>query len=311
VFDHIAEIISATRPMLVILENVQGLLYNKSGHTFARVLQSLTALGYVVDWMLVDLSWFGVPQTRPRTIIVAKYGTAGALLPIRTGRAVDPPEELLRSRLAALLPHGISSVKYHDSGRLSELEEARRPRIGQPKPKGIMPFGKLGRAISDTFLSFGLRLNGEVPIDSGELGRIVAPNFKSPRSIRSIRYWAYDGPSSLHFRDRPLSHCVGTSLGGAPLFAVPLSTVRSPSSRSDFLEFSDWRREEDGYLVMRLKPERAVRLFGPSTEAIEDGLRSVSMGTARKFVLVGNMVPPIVATWVAKVVTAEGVSTDL
>lgn len=63
VFEHLVSLIDPVRPKLVLLENVEGLLKNKSGHTFSKVLQTLTTLEYTVNWLLIDLQWFKVPQT--------------------------------------------------------------------------------------------------------------------------------------------------------------------------------------------------------------------------------------------------------
>ena len=99
--------------------------------------------------------------------------------------------------------------------------------------------------------------------------------------------------------------CVGTSIGGAPLFAVPLPSVDRLEERGAFLEFADWHREEDSHLVMRLRPERAVRLFGPYVERIEDALTRLDVAAGRKYVLVGNMVAPVMAQSMAEAIAGS------
>jgi hypothetical protein len=108
--------------------------------------------------------------------------------------------------------------------------------------------------------------------------------------------------TKLHVRAEPLSHCVGTSLGAAPLFVVPLNAVRSPRDRAAFLEYANWSREQDGVLVMRLNPERTVLLFGPYTEAVHSAVARWEVGITRKYKLVGNMVAPACAKAVAMLV---------
>jgi len=68
VFEHIVQLMASHVPPVVLLENVEGLLTNKSGHTMSMVLKMLMELDYVVDWILLNLSWFGPPQTRPRLV---------------------------------------------------------------------------------------------------------------------------------------------------------------------------------------------------------------------------------------------------
>ena len=65
------DIIDITRPKAVMIENVRGLL----GSVFKDYLQRLKArlemMGYCAEWQLLNASDFGVPQLRPRVVIVA------------------------------------------------------------------------------------------------------------------------------------------------------------------------------------------------------------------------------------------------
>jgi hypothetical protein len=143
---------------------------------------------------------------------------------------------------------------------------------------------------------------------SSTLGAIVAPDFDNPAQISSARFWTTDagrGPTKLWLRAEPISHCIGTSLGGAPLYAVPLSSVERASNRNAFLQFSNWHREQDGVLVMRLRPDRAVMLFGPHTEALHDAVTEWQAGDTRKYKIVGNMVAPVCAKAVAELVNEQ------
>lgn len=65
------EQVDVMRPRVVMLENVRGL----SGPRFAayrqRILDRLDGMGYVGEWKLLHASDFGVPQLRPRFVLVA------------------------------------------------------------------------------------------------------------------------------------------------------------------------------------------------------------------------------------------------
>ena len=65
------DLIDITRPRAVMIENVRGFL----GAIFEDYRQQLKAsfakLGYRAEWRLLNASDFGVPQLRPRVIIVA------------------------------------------------------------------------------------------------------------------------------------------------------------------------------------------------------------------------------------------------
>ena len=69
-FFEIARIIKAKRPKIVFLENVKGLLNHNKGQTFSIIIQTLSELGYGVQWMVLNSKFFGVPQNRERVFII-------------------------------------------------------------------------------------------------------------------------------------------------------------------------------------------------------------------------------------------------
>lgn len=75
-FPHALRLVEECQPRAVLLENVRGIL----GATFAgyrrAVLDRLRSLGYETDWFLLQASDFGVPQLRPRSVLVALHESA-------------------------------------------------------------------------------------------------------------------------------------------------------------------------------------------------------------------------------------------
>lgn len=70
-FPDAIDIIDAIRPRAVMIENVRGFL-SAVFHDYREGLKKqLKALGYTTDWRLLNASDFGVPQLRPRVIIIA------------------------------------------------------------------------------------------------------------------------------------------------------------------------------------------------------------------------------------------------
>jgi len=69
-FFEICRVIKDKNPLLLLLENVKGILYNKKGETFRVVLSNLEELGYDVEWQVLNSKYFGVPQTRERVFII-------------------------------------------------------------------------------------------------------------------------------------------------------------------------------------------------------------------------------------------------
>ena len=77
-FYKYAELIEEKHPRWVFIENVPGLLNSAKGEDFRVVLSTLDELGYGVAWRVLDAKFFGTPQRRRRTYIVASLGTIGA-----------------------------------------------------------------------------------------------------------------------------------------------------------------------------------------------------------------------------------------
>ena len=84
-FFEIERIIKAKKPKVILLENVKGLLNHNKGETFRVIIQTLSELGYDVQWMVLNSKFFGVPQNRERVFIIGNIrGTSRPeILPFR------------------------------------------------------------------------------------------------------------------------------------------------------------------------------------------------------------------------------------
>jgi site-specific DNA-cytosine methylase len=308
VFEHIARLAVECRPPVLLLENVEGLLTNKSGHTMAVILATLASMGYAVSWLLMNLRWFGVPQTRARLFIVASQPGVLNIPSLSDRRGLlpgldDPRTNAFGELLVAM---GVS-WRERCRGALSDSVRDLRPAVGKAMPTADYIFGPLGSCEDDRFWSFDVARTN-VACAPTTLGAVVAPSFSKPAIIRSLRFWTTDsgrGPTRLWIRSDPVAHCIGTSLGGAPLFGVPLASVRSADERRAFLEYANWHREQDGLLIMRLRPGRAVQLFGPHTEGLHKAVTEWKAGDTRKYRIVGNMVAPVCAKATAQLINAQ------
>jgi len=87
-FFEIYRIAKHKRPAILLLENVRGLLSNDKGKTFGVILESLSQLGYLLEWKVLNSKHFGVPQNRQRVFVVGHLrGTGGReIFPI-TGKS--------------------------------------------------------------------------------------------------------------------------------------------------------------------------------------------------------------------------------
>jgi DNA (cytosine-5)-methyltransferase 1 len=70
-FAWAVELCHVIRPRALLLENVRGLSERRFGAYRQHVLDRLRELGYVPGWRLLQASDFGVPQLRPRFVLVA------------------------------------------------------------------------------------------------------------------------------------------------------------------------------------------------------------------------------------------------
>jgi DNA (cytosine-5)-methyltransferase 1 len=70
-FPAAIRLIDEIRPRAVMIENVRGFLSAVFEDYRGQLKAQLKKLGYTVDWRLLNASDFGVPQLRPRVIIVA------------------------------------------------------------------------------------------------------------------------------------------------------------------------------------------------------------------------------------------------
>lgn len=82
-FFDVARILAYHKPKYFILENVEGLIMhnrtkeqqanNEHGQTLNTILETLTGLGYSVDYWLLNAADYGIPQARKRIFIVGEY----------------------------------------------------------------------------------------------------------------------------------------------------------------------------------------------------------------------------------------------
>lgn len=71
-FPAVLELAEQLEPKAIMIENVRGLLGQKFTPYRAEILECLAELGYArADWSLIQAADHGVPQLRPRSILVA------------------------------------------------------------------------------------------------------------------------------------------------------------------------------------------------------------------------------------------------
>ncbi|MFJ1379395.1 DNA (cytosine-5-)-methyltransferase [Capnocytophaga canimorsus] len=73
-FFEIARICSVAKPKFLVLENVKGLLNHDGGRTISVIYQTLSDIGYSVEFQVVNTKWF-LPQNRERIYLVGHLAT--------------------------------------------------------------------------------------------------------------------------------------------------------------------------------------------------------------------------------------------
>jgi DNA (cytosine-5)-methyltransferase 1 len=69
-FEIIVQIIKTHTPNFFVLENVKRLLSMDKGKHFATILNSLSSLGYLIEWRVLNAKDFALPQHRERIFII-------------------------------------------------------------------------------------------------------------------------------------------------------------------------------------------------------------------------------------------------
>ncbi|MGB3764087.1 MAG: DNA (cytosine-5-)-methyltransferase, partial [Ornithinimicrobium sp.] len=70
-FPQAMRLVRETKPKAVMLENVRGLSTTKFATYRQSILDELEGMGYRSDWQVINACEHGVPQLRPRFILVA------------------------------------------------------------------------------------------------------------------------------------------------------------------------------------------------------------------------------------------------
>lgn len=90
-FPEALRLVDECRPRAIMIENVRGFLDAVFEDYRIHLKEQLRKLGYVTEWRLLNASEFGVPQLRPRVVIIAlRKEMAGAFV-WPAVRAHNPP----------------------------------------------------------------------------------------------------------------------------------------------------------------------------------------------------------------------------
>jgi DNA (cytosine-5)-methyltransferase 1 len=140
-YQRMAAIIRRLRPRIFLFENVRGLLNSKwtrdgDDKIWPHVLREFRSIpGYEVRWSLVRAGDYGVPQNRPRVLLV---GIRRDIL--EKSETLNPGADEQDAVKCGFLPAGEPSECPDLIDLLGDLVD---PKIGEALDEGVFPAGKL------------------------------------------------------------------------------------------------------------------------------------------------------------------------
>lgn len=116
-FYDIIRICKMKKPQHILLENVKGLTTKRHKETFARIQEELKALGYSINWKVLNTKDYGIPQNRQRVWIYAYLGE------LPEDFTIDPGPEKLVKRFGDFLDKKPQEHIFLSDKQIARLEE--------------------------------------------------------------------------------------------------------------------------------------------------------------------------------------------
>lgn len=76
-YKYFINLVGIYKPRWIVMENVEGITNIGGGFILEQILEDFANIGYHVDWKIVNMALYGVPQLRKRAIFVGnKHGVS-------------------------------------------------------------------------------------------------------------------------------------------------------------------------------------------------------------------------------------------
>lgn len=161
-------------PKYLMLENVDRLLSSPAsqrGRDFAIILASLSDLGYIVEWRVINAAEYGMPQRRRRTYIFA-YKNDSEISQFITSPDKWLFEDGIMAKAFKVKYSGTKSTKFSIKGSLSDVSECFN------KGKSLSPFKNSGVMIDRVVHTIATEPDYSGPFVL--LGDIIIPDSEVP-----------------------------------------------------------------------------------------------------------------------------------
>ena len=163
---YFARLVEVCRPDLVFMENVPGLRYlDAKDNPFADFISRLDGAGYKMDYRILTLKKYGVPQTRRRLVLVGSRhgeiylpdethgpGTSRRYTTVRDWISHFPPlqageadNKVANHRARNLSPRNIERIKATPEGGsgLDLPEHLKTPSLKNPNYRFLEKYGRM------------------------------------------------------------------------------------------------------------------------------------------------------------------------
>lgn len=220
-FAWAVEQVAVVQPRALLLENVRGLAAARFSGYRQRVLDRLAQLGYVADWRLLFAADFGVPQLRPRFVLVA-------MRPEDAAYFRWPEPQIRQATVGTALRSQISENGWKHADDWAEMASGVGPTlVGGSKKHGGADLGPTraragwarlgvdGRGVADAAPA------ADAPHPSIRAPRLTIPMIARLQGWTDEDNWSFAGGKTAQYRQignafpPPVAEAVGASIRAA------------------------------------------------------------------------------------------------
>ncbi|HET7015134.1 MAG TPA: DNA cytosine methyltransferase [Streptosporangiaceae bacterium] len=232
-FPQALRLVEECEPVAVMLENVRGLATERFASYREQVVARLECLGYQVHWQVLNACEFGVPQLRPRFILVALVPEVARHFRWPSAQGTPPTIGIaLRDLMAADGWPGADAWARNANGIGPTLVGGSRkhggPDLGPTRARAAwLKLGVDGKGVADA------PPGRDHPID--HVPRLTVPMAAVVQGFPSV--WRFSGRKTASYRQvgnafpPPVAHAVGDSIRAA----IQASRGSSPIRRERLL----------------------------------------------------------------------------
>ena len=98
-FKEFVRIVDGVRPEVFLFENVSGIVSMSGGAVLKAILAEFDAIGYDCEYRILNAADYGVPQARPRFILIGTRDVPHIGFPSKTHSSPDEAQDLFSTEL--------------------------------------------------------------------------------------------------------------------------------------------------------------------------------------------------------------------